>query len=254
MSKCLKKGMAESTLAVLIITLISIGFIGLFVYNYTERQSCTSKVELCRSSSFLISQAKKATAGFLSPERIIKLDCPICVPGSSEEIKSLDKKTVLREIAEHLRYCWYKTNGRNNRVGEALLGGTSVCLVCSEFKLSQDISRQDLLDFLKKAKIGAGVDKSKTYAQYLGSNSFVRLNEFFSDYYNNKDWEKFFKKTTMYVPLSDETQFIKNKNYQVIAFNRFFTSDRNVNNIFVIDVDALRHPYLECGVYHYQKE
>lgn len=244
-----KRGMAESTLAVLIITIICIGFVGLFINNYMARQSCVQKVELCKASSFLISGAKKASWGALSPA---KLDCPVCVPGSSGDIKSVNKKEVLKQIAEHLRYCWYKSGGKNNRVGEALFGSSSVCLVCSEFKLSNDVSRVDLLDFLSKTKINSGAGQGKTYAEYL-NGGFVNLNAFFSDLYGF-DWEKQFKNTVMYVPIGDEFQFVKNQNYQVIAYNKFFGSDRNINNILMVDSDMLRHPYLECDVYHYQKE
>lgn len=175
-----KKGLAEGALAVIILALVTMGVLGLFVYQYSQRQSCVQKVELCKTSLMIIEGFKKTTGHSAVPVEPI-IDCPICVPESSEEIKGKTKEQTMREIADHLRYCWYKTNGRNNKIGtdlgkfaylpkvgvEIVEPDLRVCLVCSEFTAEQTISAQELSIYLRATKIVNGPGKGLTYSNYL---------------------------------------------------------------------------------------
>lgn len=172
-----KKGLAESALALLIIAIITIGFLGIFVYNYSQRQTCVQKVELCKMSISFINTFKKTTGHSLTGI-VPKLDCPICVPGSSAEIKNKKDGETMREIADHLRWCWYKTTGKYNSIGEDFgkfyaISKTiaekdlNVCIVCSEFKTETEISNSKLQKYLVDTKITNSPGQGKTYAQYL---------------------------------------------------------------------------------------
>ncbi|GEM_PF-5437961 len=175
-----KKGLAESALALLIIALITIGFLGIFVYDYSQRQTCVQKVELCKMSISFLNTFKKATGHSLVAVTP-KLDCPICVPDSSFEIKNKKEEQTLHEIADHLRWCWYKTTGKDNTIGEDFgkfyaISKTiaekdlNVCIVCSEFKTNIEISNSKLQKYLAETKITNTPGQGKTYAQYLDMN------------------------------------------------------------------------------------
>jgi len=165
-----KRAMAESALALLIIAIITMGVLGVFVYKYTERQSCIQKVELCKMSITVVSAYKKA----LGIDQVLsivepKIDCPICVPDSSGNIKNKEEKETMQEIANHLRWCWYKTTGQNNLAGGTAEGQIQFCTVCSEFKTAQEISIINLLSFLREKKINTGPGAGETYQQYLST-------------------------------------------------------------------------------------
>lgn len=227
-----RRALAEATLVLLIIALISSGVIGLFVYNYSKAQDCAGKVELCRTSFFILSSSKK-TLGLASKVlQDFKIDCPICVPGSSDEIKVNTPNEAMREIAEHLKYCWYKTLGDEIKSGVSTVAINNFCLVCSEFNVNKDISNQDLLNYLKTTKINSGVGKGKIYADYFD----------FTDYRIKSE------------------NIVANKKMQVIKFIRggdivlgeFAQGIVGLNQLMIVDNAKVSE--LPCTTYHYQKE
>lgn len=266
------KAITEATLALLIIAIITMGFLTVFVYNYGERQTCTQKIELCRTSMMLFNTFRKIPGQALMLEP--KIDCPICVPGSSEKIKNEDQQKNLYEVAEHLRWCWHKTLGTANKIaGNTFLlfyFGKKNCVVCSEFTTDKDVKPQELINYLQKTKIRIGPGAGKTYAQYLDVDldleglfsykilphiatvtdwSFLR---FFDDIKSllSKGW-------AAYLLIPDEARTLQpitsNEKFQLIRYF-WMTPVKPIlfNQMFFVPNSEV--PQLPCDVYHYQKE
>lgn len=171
------KAIAEATIALLIIGIISMAAVGTFVYKYSERQKCQQKIELCRISIITLDAFKKIPGHSLAG-KIPKIDCPICVPDNDGEIKTIIPKEAMRQIAEHLRWCWHKTTGEDNTLGKDLGAfwfpravaekDLDVCIVCSEFVTSTTLNSAEFIKYLQKTKISSGAGKGKTYADYFG--------------------------------------------------------------------------------------
>ena len=252
-----RKAITEATLALLIIALITMGFLGVFVYNYGERQTCTQKIELCRTSMTILNAFIKAP-WYLKKTSPLKprIDCPICVPGSSDKIKNEEQEKNLHEIAEHLRWCWYKTLGKDN-----FMLDKKICTVCSEFTIKQQIEPAEFLNYLRTTKIKTGPGAGKTYEEYLdmywGTQGILDYATFINDpglptylALGTESAQKDLKKQHL-LPL-----IYPAKEYQVINYHvHYYTTSEDVppfNHIFISPIDAV--PKLPCDIYHYQKE
>lgn len=257
----MKKGIAESALALLILAVVTAVVLGMFVYNYREAQDCREKVELCHLSMELLSLFKEkggSASGVLPFEP--KIDCPMCVPGSSNDIKGISEEQTMQEIADHLRWCWYKTLGKENKIGrnQALifLFEKKICTVCSQFKTDKEISSKRFLEYIKRTKIVNSPGKGKTYETYLESLWGTKK---ILDYYfllenpalagfipeNARLKEELSKKRS-------EPPIFKNTKYQVIHYNWAFSVTTPFNQLFLIPNDEIEG--LPCDIYHYQEE
>ncbi|MBI4141616.1 hypothetical protein HY484_01685 [Candidatus Woesearchaeota archaeon] len=265
---CSIRAITEATLALLIIAIITMGFLAIFVYNYGERQTCTQKIELCRTSMTLLNTFRKIYGqAFLSEP---KIDCPICVPGSSDTIKTEKQEEAIHEVAEHLRWCWYKTLGNDNKMGNVgwapHLKEKKICIVCSEFSTNQDINQAQLLQYLQKTKIRTGPGAGKTYETYLNLQLGITK---ILDY-------KFFKERQSVAHLSRDSPELQQilsqqrklsiltqeTRFQVIRYNwgqetiqlglTGVSTIPTFNHIFLIPTSEIST--FPCDVYHYQKE
>lgn len=271
-----RKAITEATLALLIISIITMGFLTVFVYNYGERQTCTQKVELCRTSMSLLNTYTQAplTKKAITPI-IPKIDCPICVPGSSEKIQNEDQEKNLHEIAEHLRWCWHKTLGRNNKIAQNTLlkiyFSQKLCVVCSEFTVDKDVKPQELINYLQKTKIKIGPGAGKNYAQYLDMDldlngmfshrllPYATTSNFWAKFYVTYDLKLWFSEnivTSLVIPQTakDQHPMQPNKNYQLIRYNWLIPGIGNTvfNQMFFVPNQEVAQ--LPCDAYHYQKE
>ncbi|MBI4141226.1 hypothetical protein HY485_05310 [Candidatus Woesearchaeota archaeon] len=268
------KGITEATLALLIIALITMGFLGVFVYNYGERQTCTQKIELCRTSMTILNAFRRISfQAFMSEP---KIDCPICVPGSSDKITTEKPEESMHEIAEHLRSCWYKTLGKNNHLAENTFLGfyfrQKLCMVCSEFVTNQDIKPQKFMTYLQTTKIKTGAGAGKTYAEYLhtdlgsaGILSYKLLRPVvgisgLGQALVYKDINAIIspEQNPIAANIPPEVRIpqpiTSNKKFQVVYYT-WVTPGRSAllfNQIFIVPNDYV--PELPCDIYHYQKE
>ena len=251
------KGLAESALALLIIAIITMGSLGVFVYKYSQRQTCMEKVELCRTSISFNSAYKKALGKgqAFSPVEP-KIDCPICVPDSSSEIKDQKEDEAMREIANHLRWCWHKTTGKDNLIGKKTVEGFRFCLVCSEFTIDIPINGQKFLNFLHDTKITNGPGAGSKYAQYLDTNWGIGRILDYSLLIEKNYIAGYIPETQALQPelkkAPNQVSITANKKYQVIDYDWAFSYTVPFNQVIIIPNDDVAN--LPCDIYHYQKE
>lgn len=168
----MKKAIAVTQL---VIILLAIGAgVGLLFFSKkgVEKAGCRAEVETCRTSFQVFKRIKEEIA--IEP----RVDCIAVSPPNCEEkeLKTEDKTQTMHIIAENLRWCWYKTLGLKNTMGDAfgyhlyLLGiitaddDVDFCLVCSEFTPNVDISVEEWNAFLDNRKIP---NTQQTYEDYL---------------------------------------------------------------------------------------
>jgi hypothetical protein len=138
-----KKSMAESTLVVLIIVLISAIVLGAATILYAKGMSKSGDIESCRAS--VVMAAKLKAVG----KTATQLNCPRKEFAIGLKDAQLDGKLsedkVKRIIADEVKGCWYKMSGNsqlNPYDQDILFGSKSICLVCSEVDFSEDIGQQ----------------------------------------------------------------------------------------------------------------
>jgi hypothetical protein len=162
-----RKGMAMSTLVILIIFVVIMLILLNFIIRYRAAQSESSNLELCRVSILNFQSLKRETGGVLGAPAF---DCKVL----DDVIKTKDKQRAMREVADHMRWCWYKSLGRDNRVGaeawlglDFLKGDVDWCLVCSGFTLAPgtpEFTPAEVTEFLKTQKVTRG---GETYASII---------------------------------------------------------------------------------------
>ncbi len=177
----MKKAIAVTELMIILLA-IAAG-IGLLVLTKqtTEKTSCKQAVDLCRQSFLFFKRVKEKSGSLGIAPRIdcIAVSPPNCgqkqlkADGSSEERK---RKTMF-VIAENLRWCWHKTLGRDNTVGEDFgeagflprwgkEDDVDFCLVCSEFIMPDDVSitKEEWNAYLSGQRIAG---ETGTYADFI---------------------------------------------------------------------------------------
>ena len=167
----MKKAMEMATVVAIIVTLaVGVGM-GSVVFKSIKEFQKKGEIERCHVSTSIISsgrlQAEKAgrifSAGYRDP---VKLDCPVVSKGVSEP----------KNVADELRNCWYKTGGKNNRLGfkyRSLLVDASFdyekdfCIVCGEITPTTVISTDNVGTYLLDRKITSGFGAGKKYIEFL---------------------------------------------------------------------------------------
>lgn len=162
--------MEMATVVAIIITLaVGVGT-GSVVYKSIKEFQKKGDIERCHTSTAFISkgrleaerQGRIFSAVYQDP---VKLDCPVISKDVSEPM----------HIADELRSCWYKTGGKNNRLGfkyhSLLMGETDYekdfCIVCGEITPTKTISTSIVGKFLLNRKIAKGAGAGKKYIEYL---------------------------------------------------------------------------------------
>ncbi len=162
--------MEMATVVAIIVTLaVGVGM-GSVVFKSIKEFQKKGEIERCHVSTSIISsgrlQAEKAGRIVSAVYRdTVKLDCPVILKDVSESI----------HIANELRSCWYKTGGKNNRLGfkyRSLLMGEAdyekdFCIVCGEITPTKIISTSSVGKLLLDRKITKGAGAGKKYIEYL---------------------------------------------------------------------------------------
>lgn len=174
----MKKAIAVTELVIIILAIgAGIGLLT-FTRESAVKIGCQRDVDLCRSSFAFYKRLKGVVGVAGIPPRI---DCVAVSPPNCGEtvLKTEDKKETMHVIAENLRWCWHKTLGKDNTIGEdfaevAILprGGPIIgkeddvdfCLVCSEFTPKIDITAAEWDGYLGTRKIPKS---DVTYEEFL---------------------------------------------------------------------------------------
>jgi len=146
-----KKALTQEELVLLIFILAVMLVLAAGVYIYVKQIRTSTGIEGCRESILFQQNVATATKDVIGKT---KISCP----SSSVEITTSNKNGTLKQIADQLKDCWYKTLGSKNNMGlntfwgvDFLSKDSAVCSVCSEFTLAQDIAPAELVNFLNTA-------------------------------------------------------------------------------------------------------
>ena len=167
----MKKAIAVTELMLILLS-VAVG-VGLLLLTKagSEKAACMRDVELCRDSYALFSGAlKRAIAARVD---CVAISPPNCEKQVLEEEGTEDEKQqkTMFIIAENLRWCWHKTLGNKNRMGNnwrTVMGiGTDdvdFCLVCSEFTPKVNIPADMWNKYLDTHKPSG---EQRTYEQFI---------------------------------------------------------------------------------------
>lgn len=248
-----RKGMAESALVGIVLTLVVGGVLTIAVANYMGGQACASSVQRCRHSLQIFKTMKETPFVSIPP----RVDCPITPPCSFVKGLEGNKQQVLRGIAEHLRVCWDKTLGKDNTVGldfKPLFKSVPLtpelnvgyCLACSEFSVPFLIKKDELVDFLKKETMSKS---SKTYYDFLQTSWIDSEDHLETVVRSIPKKEKVPPHSAYHEYLAVIPELKPVKEYVVVSVN---FEDGTYNHVFIAQAEDL--PRYECDQFHYQKE
>ncbi|MEK6960320.1 MAG: hypothetical protein AABX47_04045 [Nanoarchaeota archaeon] len=141
----------------------------LFVGRWSEWIQSEGEIKACQYSISVFTTATKATYDVIKPQ----IRCPAPHFDLSGNIDS-DK----RQVAELVRTCWAKTNGRNNGLARTEEGyvreklgletGDSFCILCSSFTTDKTVIVADLKEFMSgQTMINA---PGKTYKEFIDTS------------------------------------------------------------------------------------
>ena len=169
----MKQGIAETTLVILILTMLGAGIMGGFAYKYISEQKEHEPEEICKLSIFTAAQSKRVAGG--TP--LVSIDCErMELDITKDDIVDGDKinqEKASKIIANAMARCW-------NMVGEGRMDpfsqwdpGNSYCLICKQIKFDAALK-----NFMKKSQGGIVPPftylatttlpgKEQTYWQYL---------------------------------------------------------------------------------------
>jgi len=131
----MKRGMAESTLVVLILVMIIAALLGTFTYKYITKQQERNPEEICRLSIFKSAQFKRITGG----EQLTPIDCErtelVIKKKDIVEDDKINQDKASRILAEAMRRCWYMVGeGRMDPFSNWGTEGISYCLICKHIR------------------------------------------------------------------------------------------------------------------------
>ncbi len=167
----MKRAIAITELTLILLALAAgIGLI-LFAKQGTQKVSCLEDVTLCKQSYSFFQRIKQKIP--VGP----RVDCVAISPPNCDEkdLKTTDKQQTMHVIAENLRYCWDKTLGKDNTIGQDFAEWSYIwraihepdvdfCLVCSEFTPAVSISASEWSSYLASQTVPGS---STTYDQFL---------------------------------------------------------------------------------------
>ncbi len=166
----MKKAIAVTELV--IILLVAGAGIALLLYagELKEKLGCKQDIELCRQSFQMFKRIKEKLP--VAP----RIDCVATSPPNCEKTRfeTTDKRQTMHTIAENLRWCWDKTLGATNTMGEDFAAGflgrvagqpdRDFCLVCSYFTPQIEISAKEWNDYLDTQNVPG---RGQTYEEFL---------------------------------------------------------------------------------------
>jgi len=239
----MKKGLAVSMLALIILaTALGLG-LGKFAYDYTKALDKKKTIEVCHVSITFISQTRRFLEGKkISTADLAKVDCPVIevtLPEKPEE--------AIAVLVQELTDCWYKTGKMNNRLGYAygffIDGELTHCTVCGEFTMKNTISASALQEHFTKrinSAIRTGDGKGTTRKKYLKTSA-----------QNCEDGSCYF------APLTDKpvkyTALAQGTTYYIIASSNGKEVDRlgkTTNHLYITPAKGISTQ--PCNQLHYQ--
>ncbi len=253
----MKKAIAVTELTIIILAVAAgIGLI-LFATKGAQKAGCMTDVTVCKQSLVFfkkISDAIKSKSyGIIDISSAPSVDCVAVSPPNCEEkeLKPENVPMTMFIIAENLRYCWDKTNGRKNTIGTDFsnvnnywikkVPGASLhwmwwvvkdnvdfCLVCSEFIPKVDIPDADWTNYLENQQMP---NSDQTYAQFVNPLKPV------------SPWGQKYKE------FGTPVAFEKGKKYYVVSVSAAETDPDKAAFIYIA-------PDVNCGdkdpIIHYQ--
>ena len=199
----MKKAIAMTELV--IILLAAVAGIGLlfFAKSGVSKVSCLEEVSLCKNSFLFYQKWRLMKWAGIAPN----LDCmAVSLPNCEQrDLKTSDKQETMHIIAENLRYCWDKTLGKQNTMGEdfavnifGVVGkDIDFCMVCSEFTPNVDISASEWNQYLDSRNPSGN---PATYSQIIQPSEPQLLWDGGTKTYKYRDID--FKKGTRYYVVS----------------------------------------------------
>ena len=156
-------------LATVIIIGIALIILLLYVGRWTESIQSQGEIKACQYSVQTFTISNKATLDTLKPQ----IKCPAPHVDVTGDLES-DKK----QVAELVRTCWAKTNGKDNGIARTengrvreILGfekGDSFCILCSSFTVDKTIIVADLKDYMDSKTMVQ--QPSQTYKEFLDTS------------------------------------------------------------------------------------
>lgn len=160
----MKRGIAETTLVVLILTMVTAGLLGGFTYNYIKKQQAQNPEEICRLSIFKAAQLKKISGG----QQLSPIDCErtelVLTKDDITEDDKINQEKASKILAEGMRRCWHMVGeGKMDPFSNWDTKETSYCLVCKTIKFDGALQR-----FIEESST------NKETAQKRGPGGFIQ--------------------------------------------------------------------------------
>jgi hypothetical protein len=201
--KKMKKGLMQSTIAVIIVILLSTAVLIVFLYNFTDlftsqvgKDTCRASVEL-RSSSGLFGQVSKSNIPLRCKTEYYCLSMGGNCPEGYTRIKVDNIADIQREIAYRMYDCWWMLGEGNLNFFKREIGKTSNCVFCSQIAFDDKV-------------------KSK-YKEVSGINSY--LNTQLVPRKNISYWEYFTKQTGSAGNIISEGDKINTSEVYVVTYS-----------------------------------
>jgi len=160
----MSKGLAETTLVILVLTMIGAGVLGGFTYKYVKSQQEHEPEEICKLSIFKAAQLKKVTGGEqLSPLDCERMDLTITKDDIVEDDK-INQERASFMLAQGMKRCWDMVgNGRMDPFSNWDTAEQSYCLICKNIKFDSDL----------KSFLAESAENPKV-AQRRGDGAFIK--------------------------------------------------------------------------------
>ncbi len=264
----MKRAIAISTLALLLITLVVGISLGILVYKFAKQINEKALLERCRTSMFVITQTRQRLGKVeaAAPE----LPQPDCL--LANKTFAGKQQEVIAGIAKELQQCWYKTLGIRNNLGFSyhpwFLGGDreqDVCLVCAEFTLDQDIPVAHIKEYLTTKHITQGEGVSKSFMEYVQTNwkrtDTGQASETAGKTLPEDLFFAFSSQNTRAHPNNEEritrlSVLEKGKTYYVMDYNsgkgKGVSDEYKYTHLFITPAEGIQN--LHCDLFHYQYE
>jgi hypothetical protein len=159
----MSKGLAETTLVILVLTMIGAGVLGGFTYKYVKSQQEHAPEEVCKLSIFKAAQLKKVSGG----KQLSPLDCErtdlIITKDDIVEDGKINQERASFLLAQGMKRCWDMVgNGRMDPFSNWNNPDQSYCLICKNIKFDEPLKK-----FLAESENDLGVARKR------GDGAFV---------------------------------------------------------------------------------
>ncbi|MEK6874789.1 MAG: hypothetical protein AABX52_03520 [Nanoarchaeota archaeon] len=227
-----------------IVPLIIILALVVMVQKYTQSHEEISRDARCKLSIGLKTEyLNKISTAAGKAGKLVLSNPGINCEAHVETLIGDDSLNIKSRIAEHLRECWYKTNGNNNKIGYQTQGiGTGTfCILCSRITTSTTLPSIQLKQYLRST---TPPNHKQTYTQILsttwGTEALYHL------FINPQQQETLpFPNEN---PAPDLVTINKETSYDIIAINRLQEKFES----HLVFLPTTKIPLLACTEFHQQ--